>query len=859
VVRIYLLEDAEYVVYKIIKTKKHQMKNHKSLLALLILLSISLHAKSTREVQDFNQNWKFTLADSTLNASSQIFDDSKWRTLNLPHDWSIESDFGKDFPATAGGGALPGGLGWYRKTFTMPKANKLQLKRIFIEFDGVYRNSEVWINGTLLGKRPNGYVSFSYELTPYLLFDKKNVITVKVDNSKQPNSRWYSGSGIYRNVRLVTTNQVFVENFGTYVTTPTITAEKTEIAIQTNVKNAMPSTQSVELEQLLYDANGQLVSNTKGTLMVNKGSSNKSFQQLTLKNPILWNLDNPYLYKLVTRLNVAGLQTDEYTTAVGIRSFTFDVNKGFILNGKHVKINGVCNHHDLGALGTAVNERALERQLEIMKGMGVNGIRTSHNPPSPELLDLCDRMGFVVMDEAFDMWKMQKTKYDYSSDFDKWHEQDLTDQILRDRNHPSVFIWSIGNEVGEQWGDTPATDVDLQAANIALNNKKVIETEDVKLGKMGRNALLTAHLAGIVKAIDPTRPITAACNGTQDSNPLLKSEALDIIGFNYHETEFADITKRYPKTPFIVAESVSSLQTRGYYVNPSDSIIIAPKRWDIPYSDPSQQCSAYDNSRTPWGATHEANLKIVDKYDHIAGQFIWTGFDYLGEPTPYWWPSRSSFFGIVDLAGFPKDVYYLYQSQWTDKDVLHIFPHWNWEKGQTVDVWAYYNHADEVELYLNGVSQGKRTKQGDDMHVVWRVKYEPGTLKAVSRKAGKEVLTSEIKTAGAPVSIRLTPDRTSIKADGKDLSFVTVELLDKDGNVCPLANQLVKFSVQGDGAIVGTDNGDQNEHLSLKKPERKLFYGKCLAIVQSTSKPGGITLKAAVDGLPVQTVQIKQK
>jgi len=823
------------------------MKNHKLFLALLILVSVSLHGKTTREVLNFNQNWKFTLADSILNASLRTFDDSNWRTLNLPHDWSIESDFGKDFPATAGGGALPGGLGWYRKTFTLEKTNKLQPKRIFIEFDGVYRNSEVWINGIYLGKRPNGYISFRYELTPYLKYGTENVIAVKVDNSKQPNSRWYSGSGIYRNVWLVMTNPVFVDNYGTYVTTPDITTEKAEIAIQTTVKNAMLSAQSVEVDQLLYDASGKLVSNIKGTLQVNKGSSNKSFQRLSVKKPVLWNLDNPYLYKLITRLSASGLQTDEYTTTVGIRSFTFDVNKGFILNGKHVKINGVCNHHDLGALGTAVNERALERQLEILKEMGVNGIRTSHNPPAPELLDLCDRMGFIVMDEAFDMWEKQKTKYDYSSDFDKWYERDLTDQIVRDRNHPSVFIWSIGNEVGEQLGDTPATAMDLQAANIALNNKKVIETADVKLGKMGKNALLTTHLADIVKAVDPTRPITAACNGTQDSNPLFKSEALDIIGFNYHEAEFADITKRYPKTPFIVTESVSALQTRGYYVNPSDGMIIAPKRWDIPYSDPSQQCSAYDNSHAPWGSTHEANLKIVDKFDHISGQFIWTGFDYLGEPTPYWWPSRSSFFGIVDLAGFPKDVYYLYQSEWTNKDVLHIFPHWNWEKGQTIDVWAYYNHADEVELYLNGVSLGKRTKQGDDMHVVWRVKYEPGTLKAVSRKAGKEVLSSEIKTARAPVGIRLTPDRTTIKADGKDLSFVTVELLDKEGNTCPLADQLVKFSVEGAGAIVGTDNGDQNEHTSLKKPERKLFYGKCLAIVQNNGKAGRIILKAELE------------
>ena len=833
------------------------MKILKFTIALLLFFSATLIAKNTREVENFNKNWKFILADSSLNASTKTFDDSSWRKLNLPHDWSIESDFGKDFPASPGGGALPGGLGWYRKTFSVEKS--LRNRKVFIEFDGVYRNSEVWINGHFLGKRPNGYISFGYELTPFLNFGSNNVIAVKVDNSKQPNSRWYSGSGIYRNVRLLITHPVYVDQWGTYVTTPLINADSAVISIQTTVTNAMKLAQSVGVEQSLYDANNQLVSKISGSFMVNTGSTNKYLQNIVVKTPHLWNLEDPYLYKIVTRLTVFGIQTDEYESTVGIRSFTFDVNKGFFLNGKHVKINGVCDHHDLGALGAAVNERAIQRQLEILKGMGVNGIRTSHNPPAPELLALCDRMGFVVMDEAFDMWLKKKTTYDYASDFEKWHKRDLVDQITRDRNHPSVFIWSIGNEVGEQWGDTPAEDVDLQQANIALNNKKVNLTDDVKLGKLGKNALLTRHLVDITKSVDPTRPVTAACNGTDDKNPLFQSGALDLIGFNYHDAEFAGITKRYPTTPFIVTESVSSLQTRGYYVNPSDSIIVAPKRWDVPYTNPTQQCSAYDNSRAPWGSTHENNLKIVDKYDHIAGQFIWTGFDYLGEPTPYWWPSRSSFFGIIDLAGFPKDVYYLYQSEWTNKDVLHIFPHWNWKVGDTIDVWAYYNHADEVELYLNGVSLGKRSKQGDAMHVMWRVPYAPGTLKAVSRKDGKDVLTREIKTAGEPVSIRLTADRQTIKADGNDLSFVTVELLDKDGNASPLANQLVKFNVEGNGFIAGTDNGDQNDHVSLKKPERHLFYGKCLAIVQNNGKAGAITLKADVEGLPTQKIEISCK
>jgi len=835
------------------------MKKIKVISFLLLALGMSLSAKNTvtRVVRNFDGNWKFTLTDSATNASASSYDDSSWRQLNLPHDWSIEADFAKENPATPGGGALPGGLGWYRKTFIVDKTSKT--KCIYIDFDGVYRNSEVWINGNYLGKRPYGYISFRYDLTPYIKFGENNVIAVKVDNSKQPNSRWYSGSGIFRNVWLTTTNPIHVDLWGTYVTTPAINADSADVAIQTTLKNDSKNQRSVRVEQILYDANGLQVAGIDGYILMTPGATNQYLQKLEVKKPVLWNLENPYLYKLVTRTYSIGRKTDEYVTNVGIRSFIFDVKKGFFLNGKQVKINGVCNHHDLGALGAAVNTRAIERQLQILKEMGCNGIRTSHNPPAPELLDLCDRMGFIVMDEAFDMWLKKKTTYDYSLDFAEWHERDLTDQITRDRNHPSVFIWSIGNEVGEQWGEAKTVDMDLQQANILLNNKKITNTEDQESGSKGKNALLTRHLADITKAVDPTRPVTAACNGTDDKNPLFQSGALDIIGFNYHEGEYEGITKRYPLNPFIVTESVSALQSRGFYLMPSDSINIWPERWDKPFSNPLQKCSAYDNSHAPWGSTHEATWKIVRKFDHVAGQFIWTGFDYLGEPTPYWWPSRSSFFGIIDLAGFPKDVYYMYQSEWTTKDVLHIFPHWNWEAGKTVDVWAYYNNADEVELYLNGQSLGKRSKIGDDLHVMWRVPYTPGTLKAVSRKNGKEVLIKEIKTSGAPVSIRLNADRSTITADGKDLSFVTVELLDKDGNVSPVADRLVKFTIEGEGAIVGTDNGDQNDHVSLKKPERHLFYGKCLAIVQNNGKAGNIILKASVEGMPAQEITIVSK
>lgn len=829
----------------------------KKILFLSLLLSCSFLAlpagKPTRHVVDFNANWKFLLNDTTVKGFDAGVDDSSWRTLRLPHDWSIESDFGKDFPATPGGGALPGGLGWYRKNFTVDQADKN--RKVFVEFDGVYCNSEVWINGQLLGKRPNGYISFRYDLTPYLNFGGRNLIAVRVDNSRQPNSRWYSGSGIYRNVRLVVTDPVHIDLWGTYITTPLITKDSAVIAIESTVKNEMKLRRDVKVEQSVFDADGKLVAKTDGNLLLTSGNTGKLSQNITVKNPVLWDINRPYLYKIVTKVYVYGLLKDEYVTHAGIRSFKFDVEKGFFLNGRSVKINGVCNHHDLGALGTAVNVRAIERQLQIMKEMGVNAIRTSHNPPAPELLDLCDKMGFIVMDEAFDMWRLKKTNYDYSHDFDTWHERDLTDFVLRDRNHPSVMIWSIGNEVVEQWGEVPAANIDLEKANVDLNNKKV--SNDVKAQELlGKNALLTRHLAGIVRRYDLTRPVTAGCNGTDDNNPLFKAESLDLIGFNYHEKEFAGITARHPRTPFIVTESVSSLHTRGYYVNPSDSIIICPERWDKPYHNPSQKCSAYDNCRAPWGTLHEVNWNIIKQYPHISGQFIWTGFDYLGEPTPYWWPSRSSYFGIVDMAGFPKDIYYMYQSEWTDKTVLHVFPHWNWNKGDVVDVWAYYNNADEVELFLNGTSLGTKSKKGDELHVMWRVPYQPGTVKAVSRKNGKVVLTREVVTAGEPAKIRLTADRSAISADGSDLSFITVELIDKNGVVCPLADQLVKFTVEGSGFIAGTDNGDQNNHISLKKPERNLFYGKCIAIVQSNGKPGKITLKAEVKDLDAATVDV---
>ncbi|MEG8946488.1 beta-galactosidase GalB [Rosettibacter firmus] len=794
---------------------------------LLFVFTINAQTK-IRIVENFCKDWKFHLGD-IANGNDPSLNDNNWRLLNLPHDWSIEGEFSKDHPATPGGGALPGGIGWYRKSFFVSSDDKEKL--FFIDFDGVYRNSEVWINGNYLGKRPYGYSSFRYELTPYLKFGEKNIIAVKVDNSLQPNSRWYSGSGIYRNVWLVKTNKVFVDHWGTYITTPVVNKNYAKVSIQIKVRNRYDKIIPVGVKTRIINSKDKIVAESETLKEIKSDSVAVINQEIEIANPELWSIENPELYKALTIIEVEGKIFDDYETTFGIRTFEFHPQKGFFLNGKHVKIKGVCNHHDLGCLGAAINERAIERQLEIMKAMGVNAIRTSHNPPAPELLNLCDKMGFIVMDEAFDMWKTKKTEYDYAMDWDKWYKRDLEDMILRDRNHPSIFIWSIGNEVMEQW------------------------IRDDSIG-----IVLTKELTKIVKNLDPTRPVTAACNGPEPENPLIKADVLDLIGFNYHHHLFEEFPKTYPGKKFIATETTSALATRGHYDMPSDSIRRWPKRWDLPLEDgnPDNTCSAYDNCSAPWGSTHEETWKIIKKHDFLSGMFIWTGFDYLGEPTPYSWPSRSSYFGIVDLAGFPKDVYYMYQSEWTDKPVLHVFPHWNWKEGQIIDVWAYTN-CDEVELFLNGNSLGTKRKTGDDLHLMWRIKFSPGVLKAIGRKNGKEILVREIKTAKEPYKIALEADRKIIKADGKDLSFVTVKILDENNTLVPYADNLVNFEIEGEGKIIGVDNGSQTSHEPFKANYRRAFNGLCLVVIQSNEKPGKIKLTAKSENLLPSTIELETR
>ena len=796
----------------------------------LLLFSTSLCLANSRPEKrvSFDQNWRFNLGD-VPNGQDTGLNDSQWRQLDLPHDWSIEGEFSENAPSGTGGGALPGGIGWYRKTFNVPLASKGKL--LFIEFDGVYRNSEVWINGHYLGKRPYGYSTFEYELTPHLIYGGgPNVIAVKVDNSQQPNSRWYSGSGIYRNVWLTTLDPVHVEHWGTYVTTPEVNTSSATVVIKTQVDNGSNSATPVNLTTIIRDANGREVAREVSKGVAARDSHAEVSQTLKVASPELWSDERPYLYKVVSQLDQGGRVVDRYETPLGIRTFRFDINRGFILNGKPVKIRGTCNHHDLGALGSAVNTRAIERQLQMLKDMGVNGLRTSHNPPAPELLELADRMGFIVMDEAFDMWKIQKTKFDYHLDWDEWHKRDLEDMVLRDRNHPSVIIWSIGNEVVEQWNNNP-------------------------LG-----GTISRELVGIVRNLDKTRPITSACNGVNTNNKVLTEGGLDLVGTNYDHKKIPEMQKMFPGRMIIGTETTSALGTRGTYNMPSDEIRRWPRKWDEVLKDgnPDFTCSAYDNSSAPWGSTHEETWKIVKKYDFFSGMFIWTGWDYIGEPTPYPWPAISSYFGIIDLAGFPKDAYYMYQSEWTDKPVLHLFPHWNWKPGEKVDVVTYFN-ADEVELFLNGRSQGTKRKQGDDMLVYWRLPYEPGVLKAVSRKNGRVVLTREVRTAEEPARIVLEPDRSTIKADGIDLSFVTVKVVDRNGTVVPMADNLIKFELTGGGSIAGVDNGYQASHEGFKRKQRKAFHGLALAIVQANQKPGRLVLKASSDNLPPASVVINTR
>ena len=840
------------------------MKHLFRFFAILCLLFASCNNGGNGEariVEDFNFDWCFTLGDKAQYASAK-YNDSNWRQLHLPHDWSIEGEFNRMNPSTPAGGALPGGIGWYRKSFISPN---LDGKVIHIEFDGIFMNSTVYVNGQEVGHRPYGYSSLSYNITPYLRPEgEENVIAVRCDNLHQPNSRWYAGCGIYRNVRLVTTSEIFVDYSGTYVTTPEINEKSATVDVAVTVRNLSELAQTITLRNAIYNPRNFEQANGSESVTIEAGESLEVKMSLEITSPKLWDLSNPYLYTMLTTIELDGEVIDEYPTTFGVRTIEFKADTGFWLNGNNIKLKGVCMHHDLGALGSAVHRRALERQLDILQSYGVNAIRTAHNPPAPELLELCDQRGILVMDEAFDMWRRAKTKYDYARFFDEWHQRDLVDFIKRDRNHPSIIMWSVGNEILEQWDSKEHASLDklpTEQRNLLMNFIAEGSTGNSSDVERNPNVLLTRHIVSTLKQYDNTRPVTAGCNETRPFNNLLRSGAMDIVGFNYHEQDYDSVRVWYPEMPFIGSETASALNSRGFYIHPSSQVNVVPARWDLPYNTPHHQCSAYDNSRAPWATLHEAAWIAVRDRDFCAGTFVWTGFDYLGEPTPYTWPSRSSYFGIVDLCGFPKDCYYMYRSEWTDETTLHLFPHWNWSEGDKIDIWAYYNNADEVELFLNGESLGKSSKTEDRLHALWEgVEFVAGDITAVSYKDGKEVMRHTRKSAGEPSEIRLTADRDMLTADGYDLAYITIDCYDKDGTFVPTAMNQLYFDVEGAGELIGVDNGNAAGGESLKGSKMKLFNGKALAIIRTLRDvQGDIRLRVRGDGVKDATIVLSSR
>jgi beta-galactosidase len=804
----------------------------------LLALAASLPAMATSEEtrttplrrrDSFDFDWKFFQGDAP-GAQSPAFNDHSWRTLDLPHDWSIEGPFDEHEPTGGPGGYLPTGIGWYRKRFRAPESYRSQ--KVSIEFDGVYQNSEVWINGHYLGNRPYGYISFACDLTPYLL-PGANVLAVRVDNSHQPNSRWYSGSGIYRHTWLSLTNPVHIARWGTYITTPLVTNKEAILRVQTRVRNESQADQHCRLRSVVVDASGRDLAAAETGQLIARDDEYEFVQDIRLENPALWSTETPVLYALNSLLFVDTKPVDEYRTRFGIREAIFDADRGFLLNGQHVKLNGVCLHHEAGCVGAAVPERVWERRLEILKEMGCNAIRTSHNPPAPEFLDLCDRMGFLVMNEAFDEWRIGKSQigpYGYARYFNEWHERDVIDFVHRDRNHPCVVLWSAGNEIPDQ---TAPEGVETARELVELFHRE-----------------------------DPMRPVTAACDriaAEPKATPPEFLAVLDVVGYNYvdrwrdrREKYYSIDRHAYPHRKFIGTESSGMGGVRGDY------------SWLLPGASPS-----------PFGFRRNSLLdteqlwKFVRDYDYVSGDFMWTGIDYLGEAR---WPSRSSTAGVLDTCGFKKDGFYFYQSQWTEKPVLHLFPHWNWKgrEGDFIPVMCYTN-CDTVELFLNGKSLGVKgyefprlgmqTRYGNypararvlrttnDLHLEWDVPYEPGTLKAVGMKDGKQAAESEISTTGESAAILLVTDRPHIQADRRDVAHITAQIVDDQARIVPDAANEIIFDVRGEARLIGVDNGDPQSHADFKANRRRAFHGLALAIVQSTASPGKIHITASSPGL----------
>ena len=800
---------------------------------IVFLICITFQTKAQkREVQLLDTGWRFLNKEIPMTNINQV-DDSSWQTVTIPHDWAIAGPFDMTIDMqkvtviedgdrgaklrTGRTGALPCfGIGWYRKVLPISKAD--EGKRVFVEFDGAMSRSKIYLNGVYVGEWPYGYSSFSFELTKYIQYGMENILSVRLEN-KEESSRWYSGAGIYRNVRLVKTAPVRIAHWGTYITTPIVTNQKGEV----NIKTAIDGKEAIQLVTEIYDAKGKKI----GSAVANKkADGNYRLEQIIKVNkPVLWSVESPNLYTAVSKVFVGKTQKDEYKTSFGFRTIQFDKDKGFFLNGKYTKFKGVCLHHDLGSIGAAVNYRATERQLVMMKEMGVNAIRTSHNPPSLELLKICDSIGLMVQVEAFDEWKNGKNINGYGEFFDEWAEKDLTAMIKRDRNHPSVVMWSIGNEIREQG--------------------------------MPEGANIAKFLTKISHDLDPTRPVSAGFNNWKGAIKNGLAAEVDLVGFNYAPDFYEKMHQENPTFTIYGSETASTVSSRGEYKFP---VVASKKAWYTDY-----QLTSYDLETCSWADLPDFEFQYQDDLEFVAGEFVWTGFDYLGEPSPYneGTPARSSYFGIVDLAGIPKDRYYLYQSKWSDKPVFHVLPHWTWPDrlNQNVPVFCYTNYP-KAELFVNGKSMGTRQKDKSSMlkryRLMWDdVIYEPGEIKVVAYdKNDKVVVEKIIKTAGETYSIKLTADRNTIKADGKDLSFVTVELLDKNGNLCPRAANLLFFDVTGAGKLKAVCNGDATDQTSFASKYMRTFNGKLVVTVESDTNAGEITLKVSGGLLKAEEVKI---
>ncbi|MES4887988.1 glycoside hydrolase family 2 TIM barrel-domain containing protein [Streptomyces sp. NPDC096012] len=821
-----------------------------------------------RRTVPLRDGWRFALTDPDggadpagyAGAADPGYDDSAWRAVAVPHDWSIEQTPTTDHGTTGGTGFLPGGLGWYRLAFTLPPG--YAGRRISVEFDGVYMDSYVYCNGAEAGRHPYGYTGFALDLTGLVHTDGRtpNVLAVKVRN-RLPSSRWYSGSGIYREARLVITEPVHVARWGTRVTTPEVSADRALVRVRTLVRDDSGAGTDVLVVSRITGPDGRTAARTSTTVTVSGEAAET--HELVVRGPRLWDFATPgHRYTLHTELRVAGRVTDTCRTDFGIRTFRFDPEEGFSLNGTHAKIKGVDLHHDQGALGAAISIDAVRRQMRIMKSMGVNALRTSHNPPSPEMIRVCEELGIVMMVEAFDCWRTGKTRYDYGRFFDEWCEKDATEMVLAARNSPAVVLWSIGNEIPDS----------TSTAGLAMADR----------------------IIGAIKAADDTRPVVIGSDKYR-SVPAAGSPAdrmlarLDGLGLNYNTARSVDaLHAAYPHLFLFESESSSETSTRGAYQEPEHL------NTGENHTPGKREVSSYDNNLASWTMSGEYGLKKDRDRRWFAGQFLWSGIDYIGEPTPYdVFPVKASFFGAVDTAGFPKDMYHLFRSQWTAEPMVHLLPMtWNHEQGDTVEVWAYAN-VPSVELYLDGESLGvrefdvKRTTDGrayletteasgDDktftdgpwpgsytspggsagkLHLMWKVPYRPGELKAVARRDGKVVATDVLRTASAPHAVRLTADRTSLPADGRSLVFVTAEIVDARGVVVPDAGHLLTFEVTG-GSLAGVDNGREESAERYQASTRTAFHGKALALVRAGTGAGRLTVTAAAAGLRTGTARV---